>query len=131
MRRLLPLISLLVPALHSAGCGPAIAADFRSPEPAARNAAIVEAAATGDRSALPGLVTMLDADDPATRLLAIDALRRITGETLGYDHAAEPLQRKAAIGRWVERVGRERPAAFGPLGARVAADDHPPGGPPR
>lgn len=81
-------------------CGPTIRADFNSPEPAARNAAIVQAAAGRDASATPDLVRMLDSDDPATRLLAIDALERITGERLGYEHAAGEHEREEAVARW-------------------------------
>jgi hypothetical protein len=49
---------------------------------------------------------MLDSDDPATRLLAINALERITGDRLGFDYAAPEAQRQAAISRWVEKVGQ-------------------------
>jgi HEAT repeat protein len=85
-------------------CGPTIHPSFDSPEPAARNAAIVRAADQGDRSAIPDLVRMLDSDDPATRLLAIRTLERLEGTTLGYDHAASIPDRDQAIARWVQRV---------------------------
>jgi len=78
--------------------------DFNSPEPAARNAAIVQAAASRDRASVPDLVRMLDSDDPATRLLAIETLERITGERLGYDYAADEPSRDAAVERWREWV---------------------------
>lgn len=88
------------------GCGPTIRADFDSPEPAARNVAIVRAGAAPERAdagTVANLVRMLDSDDPATRVLAIDALERITGERLGYDAAATGESRRAAIVRWQER----------------------------
>lgn len=91
------------------GCGPTIVADFDSPEPAARNAAVVRAAALKDAGAVPDLVRMLDSDDPATRLLAIGTLERITGETLGFDYAAPEHERAAAIEKWVSRLEHERP----------------------
>jgi HEAT repeat protein len=94
----------LIPALLVASCGPTIKADFNSPEPAARNAAIVKAAESRDQHAVPDLVRMLDSDDPATRLLAINALERITGQTLGYDFAATEFQRRAAADRWQKWV---------------------------
>ena len=81
-------------------CGPTIEADFDSAEPAARNAAIVEAARIKDAAAVPDLVRMLDSDDPATRMLAIDALERITGHRHGYDHAAAEHERAPAVERW-------------------------------
>ena len=84
-----------------ASCGPTIHADFDSAEPAARNAAIVNAAKTLDRDAVPDLVRMLDSDDPATRLLAIDTLDRITGERLGYEFQGTHREREAAVQRWV------------------------------
>lgn len=83
-------------------CGPTIRPSFDSPEPAARNAAIVAAARSGDRRAVPDLVRMLDSDDPATRLLAIRTLERLTGQTFGYDHAAESRDREPAVRRWRE-----------------------------
>ncbi|CAG0984164.1 hypothetical protein PHYC_01932 [Phycisphaerales bacterium] len=92
-----------------ASCGPAIVADFNSAEPAARNSAIVKAAAEEDRSKISDLVRMLDSDDPATRLLAIQALERMTGERLGYDPAAGPDQREPAVVRWVEWVRAHPP----------------------
>jgi HEAT repeat protein len=82
------------------GCGPTIQADFNSAEPAARNAAIVEAASKGDRKAVPDLVRMLDSDDPATRLLAINALEKLTGERMGYDYTAPEHERARAVDRW-------------------------------
>ena len=85
-------------------CGPTITADFDSAEPAARNAAIVEAASKNDQAAVPDLVRMLDSDDPATRLLAINALEKITGERLGYEYTAPEHERAKAADRWQEWV---------------------------
>ncbi len=81
-------------------CGPTVRPSFDSPEPAARNAAIVNAAGTGDRSATPGLIRMLRSDDPCTRLLAIETLEQLHGTTMGYDCGAEDWRRAVAIRRW-------------------------------
>lgn len=81
------------------GCA-AAPPDFNSPEPAARNAAIVRAARDGDRNAIPDLVRMLDSDDPATRVLAIRALERLTGVTLGYDPAGDAASRDEGVAQW-------------------------------
>lgn len=81
------------------GCA-AAPPDFNSPEPAARNAAIVRAAREGDQGAVPDLVRMLDSDDPATRVLAIRALERLTGRTLGYDPAGDQGSRDRAVAEW-------------------------------
>lgn len=95
---------VFIPVLVLSACGPTVVADFNSPEPAARNAAIVKAASEQDGKAVPDLVRMLDSDDPATRLLAIQALERITGERLGYDPAAGNEAREPAMLRWAERA---------------------------
>lgn len=94
----------LIPAFLLAACGPTITPDFDSPEPAARNAAIIKAVESHDTSAVPDLVRMLDSDDPATRLLAINALERITGQTLGYDDSAPERDRREAVERWQKWV---------------------------
>lgn len=98
-----------------AGCGPTVAPSFESVEPAARNAAIVEAARTGDRSSVPDLVRMLSSDDPTTRVLAIRTLERLTHETRGFDASGEEHERREAIGRWEAWLREEqaRPAQGG------------------
>lgn len=87
-------------ALPLGGCGPTIHPTFDSPEPAARNSAIVLATAANDENSVPDLVHMLESDDPATRLLAITSLQRLTGETLGYEYGASPFERAEAVNRW-------------------------------
>lgn len=91
-----------------AGCGDAIKPSFDSPEPAARNAAIVEAASEGDHEAIPDLVRMLESDDPATRLLAITTLERLTGETHGYVARDKPSVRHDAVVRWQRALGADQ-----------------------
>lgn len=94
-------VCLLVPLLTQLpGCGPVVTPSFDSPEPAARNAAIVRAAETRDRESVDELIAMLGSDDPATRVLAIRTLERITGETNDYDPHADDLSRAAAVRRW-------------------------------
>jgi HEAT repeat protein len=95
--------------LALAACGPTVDPSFDSPEPAARNAAIVEAVRTEDRSAVPDLVRMLESDDPATRVLAIRALERLTGRTLDYEATADELARAGAVRRWREYAGMQNP----------------------
>ncbi len=81
-------------------CRARVAEDFNSPEPAARNAAIVRAAAERDARAIPDLIRMLDSDDSATRLLTIGALERVTGQTLGYDPSDTEPRRREAVRAW-------------------------------
>ena len=80
------------------------AASFDSDHPDARAAAIVDAAAREDRSAIPRIVEQLASDDPLVRVVAIDALDRLTGDRHGYDPHAPKRQRAEAIDRWVEAV---------------------------
>ncbi|MCH9057864.1 MAG: hypothetical protein IIB55_04460 [Planctomycetes bacterium] len=74
---------------------------FDSPVPANRMDAAVDAAAEGDRSAIPDLIGLLDSDDSLVRMVAIRSLERLTGQTLGYDHAAPEWRRDEAVERWV------------------------------
>jgi HEAT repeat protein len=90
---------VLLLASGATGCASA-PADFNSPEPAARNAAIVRAAQTKDQTAIPDLVRMLESDDPTTRVLAIRTLERLTGQTLGYHPQADEQSRKKAVADW-------------------------------
>lgn len=94
-------------ALLLAGCTPSMPKGFDSPEPAARNEAIVAAARSGDRSARADLVRMLDSDDATTRLLAITTLEQMEGTTLGYDSTASEPERDRAIDAWKARLATE------------------------
>ncbi len=86
-------------------CGPAsIQGGFDSVSPAARTLAIKKAVHAHDLHAVPKIVEQLDADDPVIRMLAIDALERLTGETYGFHHYDPPDKRHAAIQRWVTAV---------------------------
>ncbi len=91
-----------------AGCTPAMPRGFDSPEPAARNEAIVQAARSGDRSTRADLVRMLDSDDATTRLLAITTLEQMEGTTLGYDSTASEPERDRAIDAWKARLAAEK-----------------------
>lgn len=76
--------------------------------------AAVDAAERKDQSAVPGLVAQLDSDDPAVRFVAIHSLMKITGEDLGYDHAAEEPVRRLAVDRWEAWVKEHHRAAQEP-----------------
>jgi len=62
--------------------------------------AIKAGVAAKDRQIIPYLVQDLRSDDSAVRFYAIDGLRRLTGQDLGYVYYAEEDDRKAAAGRW-------------------------------
>jgi hypothetical protein len=99
MARVSSLIPLVVVAV--AGCSqPKLSPSFESGIPTERTMAAVEAAQKDDHSKIPQLITMLGSGDPAQRMIASDALERLTGQTLGYDYAAPEPERNQAIARW-------------------------------
>ena len=73
---------------------------FDSDNPAALLYATRRAGETRDRRAIPSLIDLLDHDDPAVRLMSINALERITGERKAYDYKASIIERQPAIERW-------------------------------
>ena len=89
--------------LGGCGSGPSISeGGLDSPDPAARLYAIQRAGQTKDRSKIMPLIERLDSDDAAERLLAINALERITGTRHGYDPYGTAQQRVSAIDAWVD-----------------------------
>ncbi|MEQ9207725.1 MAG: hypothetical protein RLN78_10195 [Phycisphaerales bacterium] len=78
---------------------------FDSPAPNKRLDAIALAAQEDDQESLVQLVKKLSSHDPSERMLAIRALEKREGTTLGYDHAAPRWERLEAINKWRERVG--------------------------
>ncbi|GJM17795.1 MAG: hypothetical protein DHS20C14_00080 [Phycisphaeraceae bacterium] len=94
------------------GCLPKQHAAFDAPAPNKRLDAIVGAAGGTDQVSLDGLVGQLESTDPAARVLAIQALERRTGETLGYAHSDPAWKRRAAVDRWKKyAAGKEQAAA--------------------
>jgi len=84
------------------GCAVPKEIAYDSPNPQARVQALARSARDGDPGAVPEMITMLGSDDPAQRMLAIHALERETGQTLGYVHYAPEHERLAARDRWAE-----------------------------
>ena len=77
---------------------------FDSPDPASKLYAIHDAGEKQETTAVPRLVEQLDNDDPVVRMMAVQALRRITGTRFGYNPYA-PIERlREAIRRWTEAV---------------------------
>jgi hypothetical protein len=83
-------------------CAPRPARGFDSADPSERIRAILAASLEQDPDAIPHLITLLDSDDAAVRMLAIRALERQTGLTHGYDHAAPYWERSRAAQRWAD-----------------------------
>lgn len=101
-------------------------ASFSRPDPSARLRAIREAGVSTDRESLRELIKCLESDDPAERMLAILALERRTGQTLGYDHSARRGARAEAVERWVEWYEKE--VAGGSGGSVAGSAGRPRGG---
>lgn len=94
--RTAPLLTAMVVLIP--GCVP-IPAGFDSPVPGARIDASVRAANERDAEAIPDLIALLDSEDPATRLIADNALEWILGREIGFDHAGTWAQRRAEVER--------------------------------
>jgi len=67
--------------------------------PGARIDASVRAASEQDAEAIPDLIELLDSQDPATRLIASNAIQWIIGKPIDYDHGAPLPDRLAAVDR--------------------------------
>lgn len=70
-------------------------------DPAVKIPEIRKAVDRGDQSVVPQLVKDLDNDDPAVRLYASQALKRLTGQSFEYDWTlTDRAARRPAIERW-------------------------------
>ena len=98
----------------------AVFARFRGAEGAARDGRAPDFVRLGTR-ALPLLLRRLDAEGEADRAAALDALRRTTGETRGFDPKAPAKARAAAVAAWEEWwvASRDRIAADAAAGKFV------------
>lgn len=119
---MIPLMGRSVALIHFCCCGmligcsqPSRRADFSSVDPSERTLAIGHAARDRDEGSIRSLIALLDSNDPAERMAAIRTLERLTGQTLGYDHAAPESARREAVARWEEwgRAGNAMPPASG------------------
>lgn len=94
-------IGLLTLALLASCAAPEPRADWNSDDPSERIMALEQSMRSPRRADVPHVIAMLDSADPAARMLAARHLERLTGETRGYDHAANVWEREEAIDRWV------------------------------
>lgn len=102
-------------ATFLSGCSqPAMRPSFANGTPEERTMAATDAIRTDDASKVPQLITMLDSQDPAERMIASDGLRRLTGQTLGYDYADPRPLRTEAIARWKRWYAGQVDAGTGP-----------------
>ena len=102
-------------------CGPAGCTAPRrplvvtDPDPSVKIPAYKKAVRQNDRDAVRQLVADLESDDPAVRLYAASALRRLTSENFGYRYYDGEEQRRAAVARWRQWLeARERAAENAP-----------------
>ena len=79
---------------------------LRSPYPLDRARAAVQAAENGDGQAVDLLIDLLEDDDSGVRFYSIMALRRLCGQTYGYQYYGSEPERTAAVVRW--REARQR-----------------------
>lgn len=106
-RRLAPLWPLIL----LAGCSvPPREASFDSVDPVETTMAIEQASETRDLTKIDELISQLDSSDPAIRLVAIAALRDLTGQDLGYNPGDKESDRLAAVSRWEQWLMAERAA---------------------
>ena len=70
-------------------------------DPSDKIPAIKVAVEHKDKAAIPSLIADLNSDDSAVRFYAIDALQRLTGQTLEYRYYDDIEKRKAAVARWL------------------------------
>jgi len=112
------LVAAVVACMSAPGCGRA-RSDFGSDLPEANLEALTDPAKMDPRT-IPDRIRLLDSDDPAVRLFAIRSLERLTGQTLGYDHAAPKPERSRAVDRWVEWLAEREAADRGDEVARGA-----------
>lgn len=94
-------IGLVALPLLAAGCYSHEAAlqRLRADNPRDQAAAIAEAARAGDRSMVPELIGLLDAQDEGVRFMAAAGLHRLTGQDFG-SHFARPEERQEVIAKW-------------------------------
>lgn len=93
---------MLFIGLTLVGCARPTGKGLADDDPSFKIPAIKQAAATHDTRAIPELIRSLDDDDPAVRFYAIQALKRLTGQTFDYRFYEEASQRRASIDRWEE-----------------------------
>ena len=93
----------------AAGCGgPATVKHLSNPDPLGKVPAIKRAARTNDQRSVRQLVKDLEDEDPAIRFYASRALKRLTGETFGYDYYDDEEQRQPAVKAWQAWLAERR-----------------------
>ena len=89
-------------------------AQLQDEDPTVRTSAIVQAARFKDTGSLSLLVDRLADPESDVRFFAIVALKKITGETMGYNHYDPPAERAEAIAKWREWLAKRSKSAAQP-----------------
>jgi hypothetical protein len=101
--------AVLVPMWALVACAPsATQGGFKNPAPGAQVYAIESAVRDERKQQIPEIVECLRSDDDLVRMMAIGALERMTGQTLGYDFADPLPLRLEGYRRWREWVVAQR-----------------------
>ena len=97
--------------LAAAGCGrgrvnPVISSNDASE----KIPGIVQAVKHKDLPKARHMVKGLSSDDPAVRMFSIGGLRRLTGETFGYNYYDDEEAREPSVKQWQEWLAAQEPA---------------------
>jgi hypothetical protein len=118
LARAILLLTLLLVVVGSGACSePTGPKTVSNRDIAVKVPAMKQAVADHDLGVAADLVKNLESDDAAVRFYAIDALRRLTGEDLGYHYYDDKEQRQPAVARW-RRWVQQRGSTAGELTAR-------------
>jgi len=100
--------AVLAPA---GGCGRGrVKPDIHSPDPSQKIPGIVRAVRQRDLPEARHMVEDLSSDDAAVRMFAIGGLRRLTGETFGYNYYDDEDAREPAVKQWREWLAAQEQA---------------------
>jgi hypothetical protein len=95
-------IIVMSTGISASGCLSPDPPSINSDSPPRAIPAIKQAAQNDDRSAIPRLVHDLNDSDSAIRFAAIEALAKMTGQTLDYRYYDDESVRRPAVQRWRE-----------------------------
>ncbi len=108
LRWMATVVGMLAGVVTLSGCGwigqKSLPQRLQSEDPAERLDAVVEAENRGSRRAVPYLVDRLSDSEREVRMFAAVALRKITGEDMGYRHYDPESERREAVDRWRQWV---------------------------
>ena len=125
MKSLLAIIATAVVTTLAGGCGNPgqLQADLQHEDPSVRMKAICKAGNAADKSAAPFLVDRLTDSQKDVRFFSIIALKRVTGQTMGWNYYDPPDERDQAVQRWRQWLKEECGHASGDSGQETDGAD--------